>query len=347
MAEIDCLTNHNLTQSISKNLIQSFFCYLCSKSIIMAFSAFRDMKPLSQLMFSIFVVIASFLAFMVLSLVIAIPIFGLDSMMSIPTIDELENPESIRILKYFQVVQSIGVFIVPPFILAWLFNGKIAEYLKLEKTVNLESVFLVFVLSFAASPFVNFIGGMNENMQLPQWLSGVEDWMRNAEDKAAEITEAFLKVETMGGLAFNVFMIAFLPSIGEELLFRGVIQRIFTNWSRNYHWGIWISALLFSALHLQFYGFVPRLFLGVLFGYLLVWSGSMWLPIIAHFINNAVAVIAMYLIDKELLNPEIEEIGSTSDSFYIAAISILLIVIFLMMIKRQNLKSTTESQKSE
>lgn len=302
----------------------------------MAFLTFRDMNPLSQLMFSIFVVIVSFLVFMVLSLIVAIPLFGLDSVISIPTINELDNPESIRVLKYFQVVQSIGVFIVPPFILAWLFHGKIATYLSLNKTVNLASVLLVLVISFAASPFVNFIGEINSNMQLPDWLSGLENWMKNAEDKAAEITEVFLKVENIGGLAFNIFMIAFLPAIGEELLFRGVIQRIFTNWARNYHWGIWITALLFSALHLQFYGFIPRMFLGVLFGYLLVWSGSMWLPIIAHFINNGVAVVAMYMIDKELLSPEIEQIGSTSDSYYLAVISFVLIIVFMLMIKRQN-----------
>ena len=310
----------------------------------MTFTAFRDMKPLSQLMFLIFVVIACFLAFMVISLVIAIPLFGLDSMMSIPTIEELDSPESIRILKYFQVIQSIGIFIIPPFILGWLFHGKISEYLYLDKPVNFSSVVLVLVLSFAASPFVNLIGEINANMQLPGWLSGVENWMKNTEDKAAEITEAFLKVETVGGLAFNIFMIAFLPAIGEELLFRGVIQRIFTNWTRNYHWGIWISALLFSALHLQFYGFIPRMFLGVLFGYLLVLSGSMWLPIIAHFINNAVAVVAMYMIDKELLSPEIEEIGSTADSYYMAVISIVLIVVFMLMIKRQNSEGYHEFQ---
>ena len=312
----------------------------------MAFTAFRDMKPFSQLMFSIFVVIASFLAFLVVSLVIAIPFFGLDSMMSIPTMDELNNPESIRILKYFQVVQSIGVFIVPPFILGWLFHGKISEYLSLNKTVTFESVLLVLVLSFAASPFVNFIGEINANMQLPGWLSGVENWMKNAEDKAAELTEAFLKVETTGGLLFNIFMVAFLPAIGEELLFRGVIQRIFTNWTRNYHWGIWISALLFSALHMQFYGFIPRLFLGVLFGYLLVWSGSIWLPIIAHFINNGVAVVAIYMIDKKLLSPEIEEIGTTSDSYYMAAVSFVLIIVFMLMIKRQNSEVNPEFRNS-
>ncbi|HSO85313.1 MAG TPA: CPBP family intramembrane glutamic endopeptidase [Draconibacterium sp.] len=310
----------------------------------MAYTAFRNMKPLSQLMFSIFVVIASFLVFMVLSLGFAIPLFGLESMLSIPTIDDLNNPDSIRILKYFQVVQSVGVFIFPPFLLGWLFHGKIVEYLFLNKTVNLASVVLVLVMSFAASPFINFIGEMNANMQFPGWLSGVESWMKNAEDKAAEITEAFLRVENLGGLFFNIFMIAFLPAIGEELLFRGVIQRIFTNWTRNNHWGIWISAFLFSALHMQFYGFIPRLFLGVLFGYLLVWSGSIWLPIIAHFINNAVAVVAMYLIDKELLTPEIEEIGTTTDSYYMAAISLFLIVVFMLMIKRQDNEVNEQSR---
>jgi len=313
----------------------------------MAFTAFRDMKPLSQFMFSIFMVIAIFLAFLVVSLVIAIPLFGLDSMLSIPTIDDLNNPESLRFLKYFQVVQSIGVFIVPPFILGWLFHGKALEYLSLNKPVTFASALLVFVLSFVAAPLINFIGEINANMQFPEWLSGIETWMKNAEEQAGELTEAFLKVETVGGLLFNIFMIAFLPAIGEELLFRGVIQRIFTRWTQNVHWGIWISAILFSALHMQFYGFIPRMLLGVLFGYLLVWSGSMWLPIIAHFINNGVAVVIMYLVDKELLNPELEVIGSTSDSYYLAAVSLVLVIAFMIMIKRQNSEVNPELNNSQ
>jgi membrane protease YdiL (CAAX protease family) len=160
--------------------------------------------------------------------------------------------------------------------------------------------------------------------------------MKNAEENAEMLTKAFLKVDSVGGLFFNLFMVALLPAVGEELLFRGVIQRILTRWTRSYHWGIWIAAILFSALHMQFYGFVPRMLLGVLFGYLLVWSGSMWLPVLAHFINNAIAVIAYYFVDKKLLNPNIEEIGSTAGSYYMAVISLGLIVVFLIMIKRQN-----------
>ena len=299
--------------------------------------AFKNMKPLSQLMFAIFVIIASFLAFLVVSLVIAIPVFGMENIINMQAIADLNNPENLIVLKYFQVVQSIGVFIVPPFILALLYNGEITDYLKLDKKTTLTSALLVLLLSFAASPFVNFIGELNSNMQLPSWLSGVEEWMKSAEDKAAQLTEAFLKVDGLGGLVFNLFMIAFLAAVGEELLFRGVIQQIFTNWTRSFHWGIWISAFLFSALHMQFYGFIPRLLLGVLFGYLLVWSGSMWLPMLAHFINNAVAVIGLYMMDHGLIGRDIEEIGTAADRQYLALISVVLIAVLLWMIRQQSL----------
>src|SRR6056297_2564187 len=278
----------------------------------MFLNAFREMKPFSQLMFSAFVILISFLFFLLISMLAAIPLFGTESLLDIPTIHDAARPENIRILKYLQVVQSTGLFIVPPFVLAWLFHGKIAEYLCMDRKTDLSSVFLVAAMIILALPFINFIGEWNMQMQFPEWLSGMERWMKNAEENAAELTEAFLKVETTGGMIFNLFMIAFLPAIGEELLFRGVIQRIFTRWTRSHHWGIWISAILFSALHIQFYGFIPRLLLGVLFGYLLVWSGSMWLPVAAHFFNNGFAVAAMFLINKNILNPGVEEIGCSA-----------------------------------
>ncbi len=302
----------------------------------MAFTAFRGMRPFSQLMFSAFVILVSFLVFLIVSLIVAVPLFGLDSMMSLPTLNELNNPESIRLMKYFQVVQSIGLFIVPPLILGWLYQGGASNYLYLDKPINGTSVLLVLLLTFAAAPFINFIGEMNMKMILPDWLSGVEQWMKETEEKAAQLTEAFLQVKGIGGLMFNLFMIGLLPAVGEELLFRGVIQRIFTRMTLSHHGGIWISAILFSSLHLQFYGFVPRLLLGVLFGYLLVWSGSMWLPIIGHFLNNTFAVLAMYLVDKNLLTPEVENFGADSGSYYFAVLSLALIFVFMYLIKKEN-----------
>jgi len=310
----------------------------------MAITAFRGMKPFPQLMFTIFVILVCFLAFLVLSLIIAIPLFGFNSIMNLTNLTDFSNPDTVRILKYFQVVQSFGLFIIPPIVVAYLFHGKISEYLHLNKAATFTTVFLVVILMFFATPFINFIGEINAQMHLPKWMSGIEEWMKESEDKAAVLTEAFLKVNTLGGLFFNLFMIAVLPAIGEELLFRGVIQRIFTRMTKNHHWGIWISAILFSALHLQFYGFIPRMLLGVLFGYLLVWSGSLWLPVIAHFINNGVATIAMYLIDMEVIKPEIEVIGSTSGSYYIAIISLLVVGIFLWLIKTQNQENVIRNE---
>ncbi len=302
----------------------------------MLFNAFRGMKPLPQLMFSAFVIVISFLFFLLISMLAAIPIFGIDSLLDIPTLHDATRPENIRILKYLQVVQSTGLFIVPPFVLAWLFHGKIAAYLNMDKKPDISSLFLVAAMIIIALPFINFIGEWNMQMQFPEWLSGMERWMKNAEENAAELTEAFLKVETTGGMIFNLFMIAFLPAIGEELLFRGVIQRIFTRWTRSYHGGIWISAILFSALHIQFYGFIPRMLLGVLFGYLLVWSGSIWLPVTAHFINNGFAVIALFLVDKNVLNPRVEDIGSSPEYHYLAVISLLLTGVLMFFIKKEN-----------
>lgn len=302
----------------------------------MGITAFHDLKPFSQLFFAAFVVVASILAFFVLSLVVAIPVWGFDTVLHLPAINSETSQSIINLYKFVQVIQAIGFFIVPPFILGYLFHGKSKEYLYLNKSFNSQSVVLVIVMMFFAAPLINLIGELNSDMSFPEWLLAVEEWMRNAEENAAEITEAFLNVKTIGGLAFNVFMVALLPAVGEELLFRGVIQKIFSKMTRSHHWGIWISAILFSALHMQFYGFVPRVLLGALFGYLLVWSGSMWLPIIAHFLNNAIAVIAMYFINNGMLKPQYEEIGSTADSYYMAGISLALTLVFLLMYKRHN-----------
>jgi uncharacterized protein len=302
----------------------------------MRLHAFRDIHPFSRLIFSLFIILVCFLVFLALSVIAAIPIFGLDAVMNMASMSDLSNPETIRLLKFFQVVQSFGLFIIPPIILASMFHHSIAGYLFLDRKVTPLSSLLVIALIFFALPVINFTGELNNQMHFPEWASGVEDWMKNAEERAEELTKAFLKVENIGGLMFNLFMIALLPAIGEELLFRGVIQRIFTEWTRSHHWGIWISAILFSALHIQFYGFIPRMLLGVLFGYLLVWSGSIWLPIIAHFFNNAFAVIAMYLIDRGIVNPELEEIGAGAESYYAAFLSLGMVILLILLIRRDN-----------
>lgn len=301
----------------------------------MDFTIFRDLRPGMKLIFTGFIVVVVFLIIQLVAAVLALPVFGFEKVVGMLTGLDFSDPESMKLLKYLQVLQTIGLFVVPSIIAASLFHPLWREYLQLYKKPTGQAILLVFLLIFIINPFINFTGEINSRMHFPEWLSGMETWMRNAEDTAEKLTKAFLKVGSFGGYLFNLFMIAVLPAIGEELLFRGVIQKLFTQMARNHHWGIWLSAALFSALHLQFYGFIPRMILGGIFGYLLVWSGSLWLPIIAHFINNAAAVTLLYLIDNGAISQRIEEFGTVPGEWYIALISFAIGLFLFITVRKQ------------
>ncbi|NLX29716.1 MAG: CPBP family intramembrane metalloprotease [Bacteroidales bacterium] len=301
----------------------------------MTLLSFREMKPFSRLMFSAFIVVVVFLGIQFLAALAAIPLFGMQQVTGMLTGLNTEDPETLRMLKYFQTVQALGLFIAPSFLIAWLFSAQPLRYLALDRKAPLLPALMVILLVFVINPFINFTGEINGGMHFPPWLEDMEEWMRTAEENAERLTRAFLEVETTGGLLFNLLMVAVLPAIGEELLFRGVIQKQLSAWSGSHHWGIWLSAALFSALHMQFYGFLPRMLLGALFGYLLVWSGSLWLPILAHFINNAGAVLALWLIGRGKLSPAVEEFGAGAAYWPWAIASLTVGLLILGAIRHQ------------
>lgn len=258
------------------------------------------------------------------------------SMMEMQTLlSDPTNPVSLTVLKIIQTFSAIGTFIVPPFILAYLFSYDTAEFLSLRKKPSPISLLIILLAMIAATPLINYINEMNAGMHLPGFLKSVEEWMREAEDKAAVLTKAFLQMNNTGDLFFNLFMMALIPAIGEELVFRGLIQRIFLQWSKNTHVAIWTTAIIFSAMHMQFYGFLPRMLLGGMLGYMLIWSGSLWLPIIAHFVNNAGAVIFTYLFQQGVSDIDPDKIGTESD-FNAVLISLFLTVGLFFILYRKN-----------
>lgn len=260
----------------------------------MSFTAFRGMGAVSEFFMALFMIMVSLLVVMLVATIAAIPMFGGSLLIDVFSAANLDNPAHIEVLKYFQVMQSIGLFVLPPFAIGWFYAGDSLKYLSMRGPVNWRFVALGVLALMVITPFISVAGYLNQLMPFPEWASGIEHWMREMEDQAEVAIQKFIAVEGTGGLLFNLFMIAVIPALGEEFLFRGVVQQIFTKMTRNYHWGIWISAFIFSALHMQFFGFVPRLLLGALFGYFLVYSGSIWVPVLAHFINNAIGVFALY-----------------------------------------------------
>jgi membrane protease YdiL (CAAX protease family) len=166
--------------------------------------------------------------------------------------------------------------------------------------------------------------------------------MQSSEVQIAEITEKMLNVSTLGALLFNVFLVAVVPALGEELFFRGTIQRLLSDW-KGALFAIWITAFVFSAIHMQFYGFLPRMLLGAFLGYLLLWSGSLWLPIIAHFVNNSVAVVFYYLKFNGVKVIDVETIG-TDDTLWLGIVSGIVCVFLGFLIRKNTRKPTSEIQ---
>jgi membrane protease YdiL (CAAX protease family) len=246
---------------------------------------------------------------------------------------DLQNEKTIFSLKFLQAWSSVGIFIVPPFLFAYLSGNSLTF-----KSVSRQQLMLTAVIIFFAMPLINGLSLWNEQLHLPAFLESVEAWMRATEAKAMAITEAFLAVNTPLGLAVNILIIAIIPALGEELLFRGVIQKELSKWSGKVHLSIWITAFLFSVMHLQFLGFLPRFLIGGLLGYMFYWSGSIWLPILAHFVNNGVAVILYYMVAKGRLTADVETIGVNEGQTSMLLISFLSVGFLLYLLREISLK---------
>ncbi|HEY4799303.1 MAG TPA: CPBP family intramembrane glutamic endopeptidase, partial [Bacteroidia bacterium] len=230
--------------------------------------------------------------------IIILPFSDMKSINDLAKLEDFSNPNIIKAMKIAQAVSAILMFIIPSLVFAFLSSEKKISALKMNKgfhpMIGLAAIALVFV----AMPVINWTGELNSHLALPDFMSGVEKWMKNSEDSLKKLTDAFLQMNGIGDLIVNVIVIALLAAVGEELLFRGTIQTIFIEWMKNKHVAIIVTSILFSALHAQFYGFLPRMLLGVVLGYLYLWSGSLWLSMLFHFLNNGIAVLFSYLIGK-------------------------------------------------
>ena len=238
---------------------------------------------------------------------------------------DINSPQGVAAMRIMQIIQSLALFIIPSFLIAWYFSAQKAAYLSLKK-VHLKILLAGGLMLLLAGPFINLSGALNESVKLPESLKSIEDWMRFKEDAAKNIIEKFLMDGRYHILLYNIFLIAILPAVGEELIFRGVLQNIFVKWTGNIHAGIIITGLLFSFIHFQFYGFFPRALLGILFGYLLYWSGSIWVPIFAHFVNNAISVVFYFFIARGRLDMSDAELGAGQGEWMFAVISLILAI---------------------
>jgi hypothetical protein len=258
-----------------------------------------------------------------------------------------ENKNSVEFLYLIQVVSSLGVFILAPLFFVYLTENSTSRFLQVRVSPKLAILILAGVSMYTILPFINFLSAMNAHLALPDSMSGVMQWMKDKQSQADEIMNAFLSVKSFGGLALNLFVVALMPAIGEELVFRGVIQRHLQGWTKSGHVAVWITAILFSAVHLEFFGFLPRFVLGLMLGYLYLYTRNLWVPIFAHFVNNASSIIIYYLHYNGHIAVKMKDFGAMPGVFAVSFSLILSVWIYYFISRNPWAKAGKENDESQ
>lgn len=213
---------------------------------------------------------------------------GLDFQTVMKSLNE-DSPIGTRnFMRAVMLINHLFSFIIPASLTAWIaYKNNIFKALRLQKLPKLSLIGLGFLMLVVSMPLVQYAYQVNKMIPLPQWMIDMENSTGN-------ILEAIIAKENFYEIIVNVLLIAVIPAIGEEMMFRGIIQQQFGRLLKNEHITVWISAAFFSAIHMQFEGFLARMILGALLGYLLIWTRSLWVPMVVHFLNNGLQVLMIY-----------------------------------------------------
>jgi membrane protease YdiL (CAAX protease family) len=237
-------------------------------------------------------------------------------------------------LRIMFLVNHLGTFVFSALFSAYLFSDDVKTYLKVGNGISRKVTIYVILSMLVVLPFLNLTVQFNEAMKLPEWMRPLEEWMIVSEKAVKQLTDTVLNTGSWMDLIANLLIIGVLAAVGEELLFRGVLQNIFGGKIKNKHVVIWLVAILFSAIHLQFYGFIPRMLMGAYFGYLLYYTRSIWAPVLAHFTNNAFAVLISYRYRNTSTPEDLSDIGTIGHGWWLALISLILwYFLFIRIVK--------------
>lgn len=245
-------------------------------------------------------------------------------------------------LRISAVLQDIIIFIIPALITAVISTRLPATFLAIDRRPNAKLWILGCVTLIVSIPAMNALVAWNESIHLPQSMAGIETWMRNMEDAAQSSVGILLGGDSIMSLIVSILIVGVLAGFSEEIFYRGAFQRLLTTGRVNHHLAVWIVALIFSASHLQFYGFFPRLLLGAYFGYVLYWTRCLWIPVILHIFNNSVYVVGNYCSrDTQTTTSDINNFGA-QNIFWIL-FSIVMVTICIITIRRLGLKKLSDA----
>lgn len=227
-------------------------------------------------------------------------------------------------------LQEVVAFMLPSFVVAYALSPRPGQWLKIENTGGLSSWGWMAVIMLAVLPMMNCVIDWNESWVFPE---GINALMRKMEDEAMAMTNKMLAGDSGGMLLLEILLVGVLTGFSEEIFFRGTLMKVIASNGMSRHLAIWITAIIFSAVHFQFFGFVPRMLLGAFFGYLYYWTSSLWVAAGAHALNNSLAVVGVWLTNRGETN-WIEKIGTSENLPYTAMLSCLTVAILIFVWRR-------------
>lgn len=221
---------------------------------------------------------------------------------------------SAGIIRILLAAQHLLVFILPGLVFGFIFfRQRILNSFNLDMNPGWKLSILGILFLIGSYPLVNLSFMLNESMPLPEWALDFEN-------QAEDTLKLVLVMDSPIVFILNLILIAFLPGIGEELVFRGILQKHMGGILKNPIAAIWISAFIFSAIHFQFEGFFPRIVLGATLGYLYYWTGNLWVPMIAHAFNNGIQIILIYFTGMDV--SEFDEKSSSQLQWWMIPVSV-------------------------
>ena len=298
------------------------------------------LRPTEKFLLSVVILFILGLAFQFIGAFLAAMIYGF-SVSDILALGTYEDSSYVAASKLIQIMGSVGTFIVPAFLFSYLFEGDLFSYYKFRNPTGMAPMLLVILMMVSVIPFINYMAEINLKMEIP--IRALDQLLRSLESTAEEMMVAFTATNSIGGLLVNLLMIGVIAAVGEELIFRGLLQRLMCDMVKNVHLAILITALIFSAFHFQFFSFLPRFVLGLVLGYLMYYGQSIWYPILAHFVNNAMGVIYYYFNSRGSADDMLEEIGTSTLIPVAAVVSLALFIIFGVLWYSQTERFTTRS----
>ncbi|MDR2835589.1 MAG: CPBP family intramembrane metalloprotease [Bacteroidales bacterium] len=284
----------------------------------------RNFTRTEKIFCSIFIFIGAFIISNAVSVVITSYLCGGIMINNLTA----ENTTEIFFLKISQLLSSVILFILPPIILAILFQQKVSDFINLKNSPNILKYLLIVLFMLTAFPLLSLITEWNEAIKFPEQFQLIEKILRIAEETNAKIINLIISENSIFSFILNIIVIALIPAIGEEIVFRGVLQKYLGKLIKNQNFAILITAFIFSAIHLSFFGFFPRFILGIFLGYLAYNFKSLYPSIFAHFFNNAMAVCMSFYFVRTNQEMSLEEMNFYPDNNIIFIITILVAIGF-------------------